>query len=333
MPGAVSIYDSLRYGYAVGRVRVLETRLLKRSYFERLLDAHDFAEQRRILSETIYGGMLEGALTAEDVERALDAGLVALYKDFLESANLPGDIVRYFRTLHDYDNLRGRLKAEALGIPAAELIGPLGSVPAELFAGPASGLPRTLATVETALRAEVTSDDGTIVLDDIDPVVDRAMQAELLEIALGSGSRFLGEMGRLGVDIRNTRAFVRGRVRDLPQADIARWIAPGGTIAPAEYAAWHRLPLAEAGQRLAATHAFRGIDPQTIVDPSAFDILMDAAITRRLRVARMIAVGPEPVLAYVLAREAETRSVRTLLVGKLAGVSTDVLRSRLREVA
>lgn len=332
MYGAASIYDSLRYGYAVGRVRVLETKLLKRSYFERLLDAQDFEEQRRVLSETLYGGMLEGASTAEDVERALDAGLVALYQDFLESANLPRDIVRYFRTLHDYENFRGRLKAEALGIAAADLIGPLGSVPAELFAGPVSGLPRPIAAIEAALRAEVTSDDGVIASEDIDPVVDRAMQAELLEIALDSGSRFLVEMCRLGVDIRNARAFVRGRVRDLAIADIARWIAPGGTIAPSEFIAWHRLPLAEAGQRLASTHAFRGIDPQIIVDPSAFDIVMDAAITRRLRVARMIAVGPEPVLAYVLAREAETRSVRTLLVGKLAGVSTDVLRGRLREV-
>ncbi|MDP2233230.1 MAG: V-type ATPase subunit [Actinomycetota bacterium] len=327
------IYDPLRYGYAVGRVRVLETKLLKRSYFERLLDASDFAEQRRILSETVYGGSLEGAITANDVEHALDAGLSALYQDFLETANLPVGIVSYFRTLHDYENLRGRFKAEALGIPAAEFIGPLGSVPAEVFAGPSAGLPRSLAAIEAKLREALTGEDGSIVVGEIDAVVDRQLQAELLSIAQGSGSGFLAELARLGIDIRNARAFIRARIRDLPAASAARWFAPGGSVAPAEYAALYKLPLADAGNRLTALGVFRGLDPEALIDPARFDVAMDSVVTRRLHVARMVAIGPEPVLAYVLAREAEARAVRTLLVGKLAGVSTDVLRSRLRDVA
>jgi V/A-type H+-transporting ATPase subunit C len=88
------IADPKRYGFAVGRVRVLETRLLGRSTFERLLDAHSFREQLRILSETPYGVYLEGVTTAEGVEAALDGSLRDLYNDFLEQANLPEDIVR-----------------------------------------------------------------------------------------------------------------------------------------------------------------------------------------------------------------------------------------------
>ena len=73
------IADPQRYGFAVGRVRVLETRLLKKSHFERLLDASSLFEQKRILSETIYGGYLENVNTADDIEIALDRSIADLY--------------------------------------------------------------------------------------------------------------------------------------------------------------------------------------------------------------------------------------------------------------
>ncbi len=44
-------------------------------------------------------------------------------------------------------------------------------------------------------------------------------------------------------------------------------------------------------------------------------------------------VGPEPVLAYVASRKVEISMVRMLLVGKLAGVDSDTLRARVRNVA
>ena len=65
------IRDDVRYGYAVGRVRVLEGRLLQRPTFERLLDAPDLREQKRILAETHVGRYLESVESAEDVERGL----------------------------------------------------------------------------------------------------------------------------------------------------------------------------------------------------------------------------------------------------------------------
>jgi V/A-type H+-transporting ATPase subunit C len=47
----------------------------------------------------------------------------------------------------------------------------------------------------------------------------------------------------------------------------------------------------------------------------------------------MVAIGPEPVIGYVYARRAEVTTLRMLLIGKLAGVSTDLLRTRLKDVA
>jgi V/A-type H+-transporting ATPase subunit C len=51
-----------------------------------------------------------------------------------------------------------------------------------------------------------------------------------------------------------------------------------------------------------------------------------------VRRVRVVPFGPEPVIAYVMAREAEVVAVRTLLIGRLAGLDRDALRRRLRDL-
>jgi V/A-type H+-transporting ATPase subunit C len=325
------IHDPLRFGFAVGRVRVLETRLLKRSTYERLLDASSFAEQRRILSETVYGSYLESAQTAEDVERVLDRAQLDVYRDFLETANLPEPIVAYFRTQHDFENIRGMLKAEALGIDATELLNDLGSVEAERFL--AGSLPAPVDRIVRSIRAGATAEDGTLRADAIDPAVDARLFAELLEIAAESGYEHLVDLARVGVDIANVRVFVRTRLRSAPVAEAQRFFIAGGTLPLERFVEWYRLPLADAAARLGQLPVLRNLDSEALADPGRFDVVADSAAARVLAGAAMVPVGPEPVVAYVMARRAEITMLRTLLIGRLAGVATDVLRGRLRGVA
>ena len=128
--------DSTKYGFAVGRVMVLRTRLLSRAAYERLLDAPTFAEQRRVLSETHYGRFIEGVTNASEVERAVDESLRDLYEEFLERAELPPAVVGYFRAPYDFAALRGALKARVLGARAHTPPVLLGRVPSESLRRP-----------------------------------------------------------------------------------------------------------------------------------------------------------------------------------------------------
>lgn len=325
-----TIRDAIRFGYAVGRVRVLETRLLKRSHFERLLDARSFEDQRRVLSETVYGAYLDQARTAEDVETALDRALADLYNDFLETANLPAEMVAYFRTMHDFENLRGRLKAELLDIPAEELLNDLGTIPAERFAG--GTMPPALVAAEAAIRARAGA-AGELSPDALDAAVDIERFSALDAIARDSRNPHIRQMVRVAADLANVKAFVRIRTLGRPLGDIERHVVPGGTIVPAEFVALGRVPLAEALARLVTRPTLSGIDPEALADPARFDVAADALISRHLHRARMVAVGPEPVVAYVMQRKVEAAMIRTLLIGKIAGVERDVLRVRMRDVA
>jgi V/A-type H+-transporting ATPase subunit C len=327
------IADPKRYGFAVGRVRVLETRLLNRSTYERLLDAHSFREQMRILSETTYGACLEGATTAEEVEAGLDASLRDLYSDFLEQANLPDDVVRYFRLMHDFENLRGRLKAEVLGIEPSELLGELGSVPAEAFAGSTEDLPADMRLAERNVRMRAGGEDGTLDADLIDPAVDAEMHRMLAEVACESGSEYLCDMAKLRIDLGNLKALVRARVRNLPVQQAEKLFVAGGTVNPNRFVEGYRQPLEEIARQIAERPGMRGIDPESIVDPARLDLVIDTAVERQLAEARRMPVGPEPVVSYVASRKVEISMVRMLLVGKLAGVDTDTLRARVRNVA
>jgi V/A-type H+-transporting ATPase subunit C len=327
------IADPKRYGFAVGRVRVLETSLLGRTTYERLLDARDFDRQRRILADTVYAGYLEGAQTPDDIERGLDASLVDLYEDFLEHANLPAPIVAYFRTRHDFENLKARLKAEALGIPVNGLLTPLGSVSPELFSGPADRLPSGARKAESRIRARLADDDGHLPPESVDAAVDREMFAALSSIAEASGSAFVKHLASLEADAGNARAFVRSRIRGVPVADVEPALVPGGTIPTTTFVALYRLPFEEGVTRLSGLRPLNSIDPEALADTARLDVAIDALVAREVRTRRVTSIGPDPVVGYVLARRAEVTALRTIIIGTFARVPVELLRERVREMA
>lgn len=343
--------DSIRYGFAVGKVRVLETRIFGRATLERLLDAPTFEEQRRILSDTVYGRYFEGVQTADGVERALSAALDDFYR-FLDEASLPESVTYFFRVRHDFANFKAALKARLLGVSAEGMFVDVGSIPVEAYLRPLDELPAPFGPLaeellerldaESGARAASPTPDGLTAASKPAPVepdlaaadaaVDRAMFAELAGAAKRSRSGFLAALVSLEVDIANVRTLVRARVAGASAADVAALALEGGSIHPAQLADLYALPPLEAGLRLASLPALRGISATDLADMGRLDVLADNVIVAYLRKARMVAVGPEPVIAYVMGREAEVVAVRTLLIGRLSGLSTDVLRRRMRDL-
>ncbi|GAB4289057.1 MAG: V-type ATP synthase subunit C [Coriobacteriia bacterium] len=321
-----AVREPIRYGFAVGRVRVLESRMLSSGTYERLLDAADFAEQKRVLSDSVYGRFLEDAETTDDVERALDAALDELYA-FLESANLPRPVLRFFRVRYDYPNLAGRLKAELLGVPAEELYVDLGSVPVEVITGPPAQLPPFLKSLYRTLSAE----GAEVTEEDITAATDRALYADLSASAEASKSPFLAGLAALMADLANVKAILRARMKGLRQPDVARLLIEGGAVPVDDLLALYSQPIDGLTEALARLPLFAGVSAEQLADTANLDVLADDLVVRYLRRARRIATGPEPVIGYVMARQAEVIMLRTLLIGRLSGVPSDVLRRRLRQ--
>lgn len=339
--------DALRYGYAVGKVRVLQSRVLDRSAFERLVDAPTFAEQKRLLSETVYGRYLEGATSAEQVEAGLATALEDFY-GFLPEAGLPDAVPAFFRTRYDYLNLKAALKARLLDAPLHGLLVEHGSVPSSAFEGDMSELPaplasiaqKVLALVEPPAAEEPADDSEALAAHDvrqpavdasvIDAAVDRAMFDELLRLARASRSRFLVELARSAVDIANAKTLVRASLaRRGPEATVDMLIG-GGAVPTAQFAELVGFPPVELASALARMPQLKGVSAGEIETAGRLDVELDAITAAALRRGRMADVGSEPVIAYVMTREAEVAAVRTVLLGRLSGLDNETLRSRLR---
>lgn len=328
MPAYMRIRDDIRYGYAVGRVRVLEGRLLGRGTLERLLDAPDLKEQKRILAETHVGRYLEGVDSAEGIERALESSLLDLYDDFLERADLPEAVVRYFQLPHDFANARAVVKARVLGIPADGLLSGLGSIPAESFLGAGADLPEPFGTL-------VTTWDGAEdrpSLDEVEVAIDRVLFGALVAAAKQSRVRFLRDLTCLRIDVANARLMLRARAKAMPGYELAARVLEGGTASLAALAtAATRMSAEELADAIVKTRALGRATSADLADLERFDMVGDALIAERMLAARHAPGGAEPVLAYVLAREAEVRLLRAVLVGRLAGLDAATVRASVRE--
>jgi V/A-type H+-transporting ATPase subunit C len=293
--------DAMRYGFAVGKVRVLERRVLDRAAYERLLDARSFSEQKRLLSDTLYGRFIEPAKTAEDVERALDDALEEAY-GFLGKAALPEPVTRYFRLRYDFANLKAVGKARMLGAPLEGLLVGHGTVPSEAFEGDLSRLPDPFATLGSILPAEPPAADSEEASLAIDAVVDAAMFAELLRTAKEARSAFLVQLAALAIDIANIKTLVRGRRAGMDGDTLRGLLIEGGTVDPVALSPLADLHAEEISGALSRFATLKRLASKPLHDPARLDLALDAVATAALRGARMGQVGPEPVISYVFER-------------------------------
>lgn len=322
--------DGMRYGFAVGKVRVLETRLLDRSTLERLVDAAGFAEQKRILSETPYGRFMEAASTATEVEAAIDEALDSAYR-FLDEAGLPSAVVRFFRLRFDFANLKAALKADALGAGLEGLLGAHGTVPLEAFAEPLDRLPVPLGPLAAELAHSADGEVDDVALMALDAAVDRSMFAALAGTADEVHSPFLKLVARLLIDLANLKTLVRAQAAGIVPARVeADLLLGGGSVDLRELGRIYRLGRLETLSALERRYRLKG-NPLTSADGVLdLDVVVDNALVAAVRRGRRAEPGAEDVIAYVLAREAEAQVLRVALLGKMAGLDSAALHRRMR---
>ncbi|MBQ9493804.1 MAG: V-type ATPase subunit [Oscillibacter sp.] len=308
------------------RIRAMENGLLSRERVEQLLEARTEEDTEKLLRESGYPDL--------DPARpdAMDAAISALreetFRDLADSAPDPR-YLDFFRVRYDYHNAKAVVKAQALGTDPAPMLSALGRVPAADLAGDYDSLPGELGPALREAREilETTRDPQ---LSDI--ALERRMYADLRAIAARTGSAFLQGYVRIMIDAENLRALVRtlrmGRNADFLKGvlldggeidtDGVLAVASGGSLSDL-YAS---TPLASAAE--AGADAVKG------ASLTAFEKRCDDAVTDYLTAARFVPFGDAPLVAYLAARETEYTNLRILLLGRAAGLSADVIRSRLR---
>lgn len=318
------------YLFLSARVRTMERRLLSASQLERMLLAADGAEAVRVLTDAGYAPF--DPQSDEGLRRALLEEREKLFRElggYAESRELT-DV---FRLKYDYHNVKVLLKspeAERLLVDAGRVdAGTLSARHRE--SGAWDFLPPVLAhaaaEAERVLRQ--TNDPQRS-----DFLLDSAYFAELTSLAKESRCEYLQRYVRAMIDAANLRSAIRTLRLGKPGNLLKELLVEGGSLSA------EKVLTAAINRTIAATYhptafAAAAEEGENVVRGGSltrFEKLCDEAVNRCVAEAKYVPFGPEVVIGYLAAKESELTSVRIIMAGRMAGLSTERIRERLREV-
>ncbi|NLG83652.1 MAG: hypothetical protein GX493_03370 [Firmicutes bacterium] len=313
------------YGFAVGRIRVLETRLLDRARLEKLAEAADLTEALAQLGETDYGPLISAGLAPTEIAAAELARVRDLVLRLAEGA----PEVDFLLWRWDLQNLKLLLRGELDRVGLNRLGRYRPEEIAGWFAKDEPALPALFAEARRIGR-EILERTG-------DP---QMMDAALDRLYYERGSKFWpGRSGLLAaywtarIDLLNLKTFVRARKLGLAPERLRQLLLPGGRVAGETFLVhraedWDEVAAWWANTPYSAVLAACG----HLADLPALERAVDNFLVERIKPAKVIPLGLEPVLGYYLAKEHETRLVNLILAAKAARVPPARLKERLRHV-
>ncbi len=322
-----------RYTYQTARVRALELQMLSRATLLDMAHASTYEQVMELLANSEYA--VQYPLLFQNVEQHLQdrrTAIRALFADFIRNQTY----VELFRTRDDFANLRLALRRVLTGKAVGTDYSPDGTLSPEQMAGvfadqdPFSGpvFPQYITrTVEEAVLAYYQDKDVTRV----DAVVDRRQMSTCLQYAWKLRSPFLVGLFRMQADLANIRTMLRIK---FTKAEHRQVFLEGGYIDIERFTHGLDLGLEALGPLFFVTPYHRIVDSGAhyLVTQGSFirvEQLCDDYIAGYLNTTITIASGPQPIIAYLLAKEQEIRQVRLIVTARKNHLDTRMVLDRL----
>jgi len=330
--------NDVRYAYAVGVIRVLETRYLSRERIERAADASNVEEVLRILAETPYSEYLSTLKGPEDYESFLEKEhqkTLELLERLTEDPSLTDLLFHRF----DFHNLKVALKERFGGQDLASAYVPFGRISIPVIKAAVteegfSSLPVWLAEVaEQAAREFPEKQDPKW----IDLLIDRKMYGLFVVTSRREGSLFLHDLIQREIDLINILSLFRIRRSNQGRGLFLEFFIEAGSLSREFFLPLFDEPLEAVAGRFAYT-PYRDLVENgwdylnsngsfAVFERMARDLILEYS-----RRAKLIAFGLEPLLTFVHAKENELRMIRTIMVGKLNNVESNLIKESLPRV-
>ncbi len=324
--------DPVKYGYAVGRIKVRESALLNRQRIGRLIEA-DFAEALHILEEVDYGDYVKQAGVAADVDVGLLRFLEDLY-DFLTEITPSGSHIRdWLLARYDFHNLKVYLKERCCDGGLTGITLELGTLPPEVLR---AGLDNPLllpehmrdALLEVLVLPEPSSQQ-------VDSILDRRLLEYRLSLARLERSGFMVQFTRSSIDIANLKALLRAKNLGKEPGWLETVLAAGGELGKKRLLALAQESIPDIMHQLSSTkYAAKLLKYLDVRDDQVglteYDRRADDLLMTELHRAQRLVAGVEPILGYVRGRENDVMVLRIILMGKLHNLAPETIEEHLR---
>ena len=327
--------DRMDFTHAVARLRVMEKRLLDKNKVERLLDSNGAEEVLRILQETVYGEGINNIESAYEYEKVLKEELVNLY-DSLNKISPVKDVIDIMSMRYDYHNIKVLIKAKALGKDLSNILIPIGTIPLDtlknsISTGELKPLGKYVADAIKDIELKFGESKDPQVIDVLlDKYMFNSMLSKAKEMNIDYITRYV-------LDITNIKTMLRVKKQNKDGRFLEAVLIPNGTIKESLYLEGLNDSLENFIAKISRTEYSKVLS--SILEEysasgniSSLDALYDNYIMNHAKDAKRVNFGPEPIIAYIIAKETEIKIIRIIMVGKINNVSTEIIRERLRDL-
>ena len=312
-----------KYAYAAAYTRTLENKMLTKSDLEVLINMPSADAVLKHLADSGYGGGIGDILKNE---------LKHVWNEvkFACPEGAPIDILLY---QNDFHNLKSILKAVFSRIPyEALMLEPYTIEPKIIYDAISTGKLENLPGILQKSAAEAfnilaRSNDGQLA----EIVLDKAVFLLMAKTAEQSKDTFLIDWVDLCTAILNMKIALRGAYSGRSREFLNSAMLPCAKISLEALldAAAHGVP---AVLNVFEHSGFEGSSAAALKSVSEFEKWCDNRQMDYLKAVRYKPLGFEPLLGFLVGKQVELQSIRIILSGLGNGISTEILRERLRDL-
>jgi V/A-type H+/Na+-transporting ATPase subunit C len=324
------------YLFSTARVRSVEKNMLTRDRLEKMIDAKSIDDALKVLYDCEYGKTNE-QIKAKDFESLLTDEHKKAY-DFIMSIAPELNNFKIFLYTYDYHNLKVIMKSEYLGIELSESLVDTGSIDVKTLKY--SVKERDFSNLTENMRDALNevmdifprNKDPQI----IDIIFDKYCYDEMLKSAKQINSKFVEDYVKLIIDSINLKTFVRLKKMNKSWDFFSKVFIDGGTIPQKTFVSSYDESFEKFADDL-YSYGFRDefLEGTRVLNETGmfttFEKLFDNKIIQYIKASKYISFGIEPLVGYLIGKENEIKSARIILAGKIAKISPELIRERLRE--
>jgi V/A-type H+-transporting ATPase subunit C len=331
---AVDFKPDVRYAYATGRIRVLESKLLSSTRVEKMIESPSVSDALIYLEDTAYDDTIGEFKDPENYEELIILEKHAAF-DLMEHLIIDEPIRHMFRIPYDFHNVKLLLKRRLSGSETPFTLSEFGIIPAHEMQSAFetenfNSLPEFLRdTIGQALAHHYMKKD----LKSMEFIIDNLEYRTLLILARKSSVPMLLAFTVAKADLTNIATFIR--IKHFETDDrLEDAIIEGGSLDSLFFMKCMGEPLEAIPASFKNTpyHAIVDVGIRKIMENGSFSALdreTENYLIQFLKSTRYITFGAEPLFAYFAAREQDLNIIKMILVGKLNELSKDEMRERI----
>lgn len=341
----INKYD---FAYSVALIRTLESLLLNNNEVERMILAKDEKEAFKVLNEFTSSENKSGVENPSDFQKILNEGMIQV-KELLEKITPDKRVLNILFFHSDFHNIKTMVKAKMAGKSFEEieyLMMKTGAIKPEALrkfifeeTNASFGL---LEREEEYLKKKIKKvqqifEKGHRNPQLIDLYLDQKMMKMTYNIAADSQNEFLKKYVQKLIDINNIKLFFRIKSQDKDIEIFKVGALWNGTVPMAKFREAFSREIADFPEVMSGTPyakmvqiGYKNYEDEKSFLP--FEREAENHLVDFIKQAKLIPFGPEPLIAYFLARRNNSMIARMIMVNKLNEISPEEIQPRLRNL-